>query len=215
MTEFIDEVPSVRPLSNVFTTVKDSDGVNRLIIDTSEKPWCDLLTLSKLYDVCYSVIGNMDDSPQELFYAYVRVHGARLNFVEPAIIDDDDSIAVLWAKVVDVESVLHEFLHFTFFVEFLLRMDETCNLRIGEYIRIFDYVRAHTSGPLHVIAKKMTYTHSCLAITSMARGQICSICYEHGRNAHMCITKRCGHIFHLDCHLKVQSPECPCCRSLE
>jgi hypothetical protein len=222
-----DHKNSTRPHSVSFSTIKDGDGINRVIIDTTDELWSSffdrsthvfykaLFGLNPYKNLVSSTVERKGSINKNLFTVYEHTHADLLDFTLPEIVNDDDEIPVLWKKVIQVECILYTFLKLYFFAEVLTEKNRDSSFPIGKYVHLFDFVRLHTSGPIHILAKTMVYTHSHLTITSLPRGEKCSVCYEHGRNSHSCITKRCGHQFHLACDMKVQSPECPCCRFLD
>jgi hypothetical protein len=150
-----------------------------------------------------------------MFEAFEKMNFSHLNFTEPAIVDDEDEITVLWKKIVQVECIIYTFIRLYFFVEVLKEKNGDSSFPLKKYGRLFEFVSMHTQGPIHVIAKKFAFEYSCMKITTLNRGEKCSICYEHGRNAHSCLTKKCNHQFHVACLLKMESPDCPICRCLD
>ena len=207
------------PVSRAYSLLKDMNGVIGMVISTDEKPWSEFFDewLKNVYDEAYSKLADLDKETlaSKMFVAYKHVHAERLNFKEPDVILEEDEGIVLMKKLVQVEEIVIDFLQLYFFYNFLKKKDQTFVSSIGEYIRLFQFVSKHTSGTIHVIAKNLVMTYSYTDITQLARGKVCPVCCSHGHNSHLCITKKCGHTFHLTCYLQVQSPECPCCRSIE
>jgi hypothetical protein len=217
---------SERPHSVSFSTLKDSDDVNRIIIDTTEQPWLNMERYRTTYNIFYglSVYNNLKHLIEGrykglhnkiMFNEFEKLNAMKLNFTEPDIVDDEDEIAVLWKKIIQVECIIYTFIRLYFFIEVLKKRNGDSSFPLKKYSRLFEFVSLHTQGPIHVLAKSFVFEYSCMEITMLNRGEKCSICYEHGRNSHFCNTKMCGHQFHVACLLKMQSPDCPICRRLD
>ena len=216
-------------VSTHFETLKTADGTNRIIIDTDEEPWnntmCDNGTVNTI-DMIFINIKTIfelhldaPDQPDKLmaFLSCKKLYDREIGgIIGVDVVNDDDEVTKLWRSVAQIEAVLHEFVKLCNFIELLSNNSYNVE-RYLEMCYLLDFVRLHTKGRFHVLAKKMLFNNSSsfIEVVSTPPKWKCPVCCEGGRNAHMSIEKSCGHIFHVSCILKLRSPECPCCRQLD
>jgi hypothetical protein len=233
----IMSMQAIAPMSEVFETLKTFSGQNRVVVDTDSKPWNYLVELdssvnkvTRSVSVCNTMAALQEfrkknlpgiteeeflNSSEMLLNAYYVTKN--IDDIYADAVHDEDSISVLWEKVARIESVLTEFMRFTFFLdECIIPLQKKGQVTVlHKFYHLFEFVKAHTKGSMHVSAAKLLFEITLVNPVDAPRRWKCSICYERGRKAHSCIRKQCGHVFHIECDLNVHSPECPMCRSIE
>lgn len=237
LNQYVLPMTASRPISTTYQVLKDHAGKNRVIIDTSATPWnnyfdsgaANIFTFISMFTYDYVVYAGslffrisrdeVSKRPDLLFAAFEMQFCSRYDEMFSALedIDDDDDVSVLWKKVVKVEKLVYEFLRLAHFLRTISHLPGAEMVGVGKYTQLLDFVRLHTNGHVHVYAKNMLSDYSAepVEITYATRDWKCPVCCERGRNSHMCITKRCGHVFHYACLTKTEFPDCPCCRVLD
>lgn len=226
------------PQSNSFVTRADRYGKNRIIIDTNDTPWnyqiqsetivivngeimtapyISVATMVTLISVAARLeIESLENTT--FITLFNRIYG---DFVMALLdgqdtdITEDMSVVVLWQHVRLVERVLSVFLKLWYLVYELDNLDRQARFLLQTYIPLYKYIARHTSGTVHIFAKKMieSYDPAPIPLVSMPRGWKCGICCE-SKNSHSCFTLSCSHVFHYACLQKIEFPECPLCRTL-
>jgi hypothetical protein len=201
------------PISESFSTLVDSKGKNRIIIDTDAHPWTTIgneLATNAIQQIekTMSLFSQRTDSDETfmLFYG--------LTFPVPEIfevdVDGDETIEVLWKKVHQIEMYIVAFLRFMHVIQ-----NKDLNVSFSPYIDLACIVRNHTRGHIYKMANLVVNGAATVKITDAPRGWCCPICCEVRGMSHMCHSFSCGHQVHYGCMIEMMSSECPICRALD
>lgn len=196
------------PMSESFSTIVDSAGNNRIIIDTDAAPWTTMNAnemAAKFLLECCIVFGLTHSTPPlEMMLILINTHMSLLKFDDP--VTGDEPVTELWEKVVNIEKAVMLFLRMT---------ELDCLDSFAPYFDLVVFVKQHTRGYVYKMAASIVNQFNVCEITSAPRRWKCPICYEKYRENHMCHSFSCGHLVHFSCNLEMNSSECPVCRTLD
>lgn len=210
-------IEETRPVSESFMTLVDSEGKNRIIIDTDSAPWnttnrmkVAINTLMMLANKKLPVPANKTPTCPLTADEILAVAMDDVDIVEEAV-SGDESVEELWHKVCAVETAISQFVRLVSFSNKLkMKHDD-----LGAYLDLVAFVRRHTRGHLYKEATAIADLFSVWPIVDPSvRGWKCPICCEGGQHAHMCYAFPCNHAVHMSCMLNMYSAECPECRTL-
>ena len=210
---------AIRPCSEEFQTLVDSNGNNRIVINTDKNPWTDpwndprtapLLTLKQIFlakCIMYNRHYNLGDGISNTHIGmYIAARVTSLDLSED--VSENDTIGELWAKVRAVEDAIK------FFIEFDAYADG--NYRLHEpHLDVVQFVCRHTCGYVYKRALAILNEFLVHDVTVAPRGWKCPICCEKYGESHMCHAFSCGHLVHFSCKTGMLSGECPVCRTLD
>lgn len=204
------DIKETRPVSESFMTLVDSNGNNRIIIDTDSAPWDTTNRMEVAINTLMLLANKTLPVGPLTFDEMLAVAMDDVDIVEEAV-SGDESVEELWHKVCVIEAAISQFVRLVSFSNKLkMKHDD-----LGAYLDLIAFVRRHTRGHLYKEATAIADLFSVWPIVDPSvRGWKCPICCEGGQNAHMCYAFPCNHAVHMSCMLNMYSAECPECRRL-